>query len=253
VGSNTLDYFREEEVPPQHDDKMWLLTTAVLVLTLTTTSVGSSSVSAAPSAASSSSSEPKAVGVETPAVGVTPEELGKADFRLAFGSCSRHDRPQSLWGAVRGMKADAFVWLGDAVYADIKASNKTRVYLGNDFLVDAYTTQNAHPEYSKLVAETRVLGTWWGCDGGRFAFLFSFPCAALTTTPPALPSLIYPAAHSQRLLRTRRHTPHVCGVTLKQGFTHARRVEAKKKKNFDEPKKKEKKITRGSFKVVMAR
>ena len=153
---------------------------SLLFLGLASTSGSTSSAFAAPSpavppssggggAASSHNNEKQQqqqqpdepIGGGVGATTVHPEELlGRADFRLAFGSCSRHDKPQSLWGAVRGMKADAFLWLGDAVYADIKVPNKTRVYLGNDFLVDAYQTQNAHPEYAALVRETRVLGTW---------------------------------------------------------------------------------------------
>ena len=132
----------------------------VLVLALASTPASSSAWVAPSAAAPPSPTSGNHVEVPTVTSAVEPEDLGEADFRLAMGSCSRHDRPQSLWGAIRGMRADAFLWMGDVIYADTKAPNKTRIYLGNDYLVDAYRTQNAHPEYAALTRETRILGTW---------------------------------------------------------------------------------------------
>ena len=97
---------------------------------------------------------------------VTPDRIGRADFRIAFGSCSRHDRPQDVWGAIRGVRADAFVWLGDVIYADGKLENGTRAYFGNDAHAAAFATQNANPDYAALREETRVLGTWDDHDFG---------------------------------------------------------------------------------------
>jgi hypothetical protein len=57
------------------------------------------------------------------------DQVTKADFRLVFGSCNRHDRTQTLWPHVRELMPDAFLWLGDAIYADGK-QNGTRVYFG---------------------------------------------------------------------------------------------------------------------------
>ena len=132
----------------------------VLVLGLASI-LGSSSAWVAPSAAAPAvPTSGNHVEVPSATGAVEPENLGQADFRLALGSCSRHDRPQSLWGAVRGTRPDAFLWLGDAIYADTKVENKTRVYQGNDYLVEAYQTQNAHPEYAALAREARILGTW---------------------------------------------------------------------------------------------
>ena len=97
---------------------------------------------------------------------VTPDRMGRADFRIAFGSCSRHDRPQDVWGAIRGVRADAFVWLGDVIYADGKLENGTRAYFGNDAHAAAFAIQNANPDYAALREETRVLGTWDDHDFG---------------------------------------------------------------------------------------
>lgn len=97
---------------------------------------------------------------------VDPERPDRADFRLAFGSCSRHDHPQTVWGAVRGLRPDAFVWLGDVIYADGKLKDGTRTYYGNDAHRRMYAAQSAHPEYAALARETRVLGTWDDHDFG---------------------------------------------------------------------------------------
>ena len=101
---------------------------------------------------------------DDPATTTTPDDH-RGDLRIAFGSCNRHDRRQDLWPAVRALSADAWVWLGDAIYADGKV-NKVRRYGGRDFHVGAYETQNAHPEYAALTKETRILGTWDDHDYG---------------------------------------------------------------------------------------
>ena len=93
------------------------------------------------------------------------DEHHRGDLRIAFGSCNRHDRAQDLWPAVRSLSADAWVWLGDAIYADGEVDNVRR-YGGRAFHRDAYATQNEHPEYAALRAETRILGTWDDHDYG---------------------------------------------------------------------------------------
>jgi alkaline phosphatase D len=104
-------------------------------------------------------------GLSGPADARPPSHLDRADLRLAFGSCSRHDKPQSVWGAVRGVKPDAFVWLGDVIYADDKV-NGTRTYAGHEKHRNAFLTQSAHPEYAALVRESKIVGTWDDHDFG---------------------------------------------------------------------------------------
>ena len=94
-----------------------------------------------------------------------PAHLDRADLRFAFGSCSRHDKPQSVWGAVRAVAPDAFVWLGDVIYADGKV-NGTRAYVGNERHRAAFETQLEHPEYAALARETKIVGTWDDHDFG---------------------------------------------------------------------------------------
>jgi hypothetical protein len=48
-----------------------------------------------------------------PADRTSPQVLHK----IAFGSCNRPDKNQSIWNAVAREKADVFMWTGDVVYA----------------------------------------------------------------------------------------------------------------------------------------
>lgn len=45
---------------------------------------------------------------------------GKADFRIAFGSCCRiqFDAEQPIWSVVQALEPDMFFWLGDNIYGD---------------------------------------------------------------------------------------------------------------------------------------
>jgi hypothetical protein len=46
----------------------------------------------------------------------------EGDFRVSFGSCSVERRPQPFWSVATERKPQAWVWLGDNIYGDIKAS-----------------------------------------------------------------------------------------------------------------------------------
>jgi len=59
------------------------------------------------------------VGLQTPA----PKE---SDFVLTFGSCNKPDLAQPMWSWVRAQRPDAWMWLGDIVYADTEDMERTR-------------------------------------------------------------------------------------------------------------------------------
>lgn len=64
-----------------------------------------------PSKASGRGSWQKAIG----------KALGrKQDFRLCFGSCHRHDSPQTHWQKIYRRKPDLWLWLGDNIYGDTR-------------------------------------------------------------------------------------------------------------------------------------
>jgi alkaline phosphatase D len=84
-------------------------------------------------------------------------------LRIAFGSCNRVDKPQPLWPLIRAVQPAAWVWLGDAVYADTQDMALMRAM---------YQRQHRIEEYARLAASTLVTGVWddhdFGVnDGGR--------------------------------------------------------------------------------------
>src|SRR5262245_38396764 len=79
-------------------------------------------------------------------------------FAVAFGSCNKPSLPQPIWGWVRAQSPDAWMWLGDIVYADTENIERTR---------SLYRQQTERPEYAAVVAETRVIGIWDDHDFGK--------------------------------------------------------------------------------------
>jgi alkaline phosphatase D len=80
------------------------------------------------------------------------------DFLLTFGSCNKPALPQPLWPWVRAQNPDAWMWLGDNVYADTENIEITR---------SLYRQQKERPDYAALVAQTRVIGIWDDHDFGK--------------------------------------------------------------------------------------
>ena len=40
--------------------------------------------------------------------------------RISFASCSHQDKEQPLWSEIARWDPDYFIWLGDAVYTDVR-------------------------------------------------------------------------------------------------------------------------------------
>ncbi|MFD2246422.1 alkaline phosphatase D family protein [Pontibacter ruber] len=77
---------------------------------------------------------------------------------IAFGSCNRQDLPQPLWDDILNNKPQLWVWLGDNIYGDSDDMN---------VLQKKYAVVQQQPEYQKLVATAKVVGTWDDHDYGR--------------------------------------------------------------------------------------
>lgn len=84
---------------------------------------------------------------------------GRADFRVAFGSCCRiqYDRDQRIFDAVRQLEPDLFLWLGDNIYADSDQGQA---------LSDLYTRQRVVDTLEPLLRSTPQLATWDDHDFG---------------------------------------------------------------------------------------
>jgi len=90
-------------------------------------------------------------------VACAPASASGAELRIAFGSCSEHDRPQPIWDAILASEPDLFFWVGDAVYGDTTDMALLRA---------KYAAQRAQPGYARLRARIPVFGTWDDHDYG---------------------------------------------------------------------------------------
>jgi alkaline phosphatase D len=109
---------------------------------------------------SSSDTPEPPVGLQRPnaPMDVTPRKRKDGEVVIAFGSCNKPNLPQPLWAWVRAERPDAWMWLGDIVYADTEDVERTR---------SLYRQQSERPEYRALVEQTRVVGIWDDHDFGK--------------------------------------------------------------------------------------
>ncbi len=85
--------------------------------------------------------------------------------RIAMASCFNQDQPMPLWDAVNALKPEAFLFLGDNVYADRRESDGTWTTLDFD---EEYAKMNADSGYAALKKQTpTILGVWDDHDFGR--------------------------------------------------------------------------------------
>ncbi len=76
---------------------------------------------------------------------------------LGFGSCLREDRPAPIWDTINAARCDAFVLLGDNIYAD---SPDPAVFRRK------YALLAAMPGFAKLRETTPLFATWDDHDYG---------------------------------------------------------------------------------------
>ena len=58
---------------------------------------------------------------------------------------------EKVWHGIAEQKPDAWIWLGDVMYADRASTNKR---------VTEYNKIKRHPGYQKLLSTSQVIGTW---------------------------------------------------------------------------------------------
>jgi len=92
----------------------------------------------------------------------------KSTTKIAFGSCNKHQKMNQteIWTSIERSEPDAFVWLGDAVYADTRITFERRHYFGHSFHRAAYDAVKRFPAYERLAKKARILGTWDDHDYG---------------------------------------------------------------------------------------
>lgn len=84
---------------------------------------------------------------------------GTAPFRLAYGSCARHqlDAEQPIFGAIAAAEPDLFLWLGDNIYAD-----STNAFV----FAEDYRRQRAIASTLPLMRSVPQLAIWDDHDFG---------------------------------------------------------------------------------------
>ena len=89
---------------------------------------------------------------------------------LGFGSCARQERPQPIWDTINAAHCDAFVLLGDNIYADTSDPAVFR---------KKYALLEAMPGFAKLRQTTPLFATWDDHDYGINDGGAGFPGAAV--------------------------------------------------------------------------
>ena len=77
---------------------------------------------------------------------------------IGFGSCNRTDLDQKIWDVIANQSMNAWVWLGDIVYAEEE---------NMDDLALKYSIQKSLPAYRKLSSKTNIFGVWDDHDFGK--------------------------------------------------------------------------------------
>jgi alkaline phosphatase D len=88
---------------------------------------------------------------------------------IGFGSCAKQDRPQPIWDTINAARCDAFVLLGDNIYADTSDPVVFR---------EKYALLAAMPGFAKLRQTTPLFVTWDDHDYGTNDGGAGFPGAA---------------------------------------------------------------------------
>ncbi|XP_048578845.1 uncharacterized protein LOC116619981 [Nematostella vectensis] len=91
--------------------------------------------------------------------------------RIAFGSCNIQYKPQPLWKHIQKQSPEVFIWLGDAVYADIKVAPFIWMPAPIAQVASKFNQQKNNPDYKNFLSSgVQVLGVWddhdYGIDRG---------------------------------------------------------------------------------------
>ncbi len=78
-------------------------------------------------------------------------------IRLGLGSCNKADHDQSYWQTIRDANIDAWVWLGDIVYADTKNPKKLKKH---------YSELRCNDYYKQFSKTHDIYGIWDDHDYG---------------------------------------------------------------------------------------
>ena len=78
---------------------------------------------------------------------------------IAFGSCNKMDKPQTMWEHINANNPNLWIWLGDIIYADTTNPKA---------LSAKYKTLKTNPDYKKLRTKAQVVGIYDDHDYGKY-------------------------------------------------------------------------------------
>ena len=79
------------------------------------------------------------------------------DYTIAFGSCAHQDRPQPIWQTIVKTKPQAFLFIGDNIYADTYSPKVMRA---------KYQQLARIPEFKEFRSQVPIFATWDDHDYG---------------------------------------------------------------------------------------
>jgi alkaline phosphatase D len=77
---------------------------------------------------------------------------------IAFGSCNKLDKPQTMWQAVSANNPDLWIWLGDIIYADTTNMKALAAH---------YKRLKTSPDYKLVRTKAQVIGIYDDHDYGK--------------------------------------------------------------------------------------
>lgn len=87
-----------------------------------------------------------------------PEDMNSTLTRIAFGSCSHQERPQTYWKTIAAQRPDLWIWMGDTVYADTDKPEK---------MAKTYNKMFNNRRYRVFRESIPMIGTWDDHDYGK--------------------------------------------------------------------------------------
>lgn len=90
-------------------------------------------------------------------------------LELAFGSCSGMfgaTNPE-IWKSIKRLQPEAFIWLGDAIYADVMIFPMVFRVPSEELWKSKYVNAKMAEGYRDLINTTRILGIWDDHDYGN--------------------------------------------------------------------------------------
>lgn len=85
--------------------------------------------------------------------------------KIAFGSCADQNKPCAIWGTIADYRPELMLMLGDNIYADLVDGRLQPATAAR--IAESYEQLAALPDFARLRAQTKFMGTWDDHDYGN--------------------------------------------------------------------------------------